>query len=103
MLWVKQKTAPKRRNWPGAEASPESESGARRNGGTPGTWEALQPPTELVMGRSRKTVLACCGVPPVARSEESARGRYSQAKETKCGGKGCRESEQSVVAMKAGN
>ena len=103
MLWVKQKAEPKRRNWPGAEASPESESGARSNGGTPGTWEALQPPIEIVMGRSRKTVLACHDVSRVARSEQSARGRYRQAKETKRGAKGCRESEQSVVAMKAGN
>jgi len=103
MLWVKQKAEPKRCNWPGAEASPESESGARWNGGAPGTWEALQPPTEIVVGHSRKSVLAWHGVSPVARSEESTRGRYRQAKETKCGGMGCRASEQSVVAVKAGN
>ncbi len=103
MLWVKQKAEPKRCKWPGAEASPESESGARWNGGTPGTWEALQPPTEIVVGHSRKSVPACRGVPPAARSEESAHGRYHQAKETKRGGKGCRESEQPIVAVKAGN
>jgi hypothetical protein len=36
-------------------------------------------------------------------SEEAANGRYCQAKETKHGGKGGRESEQRTVAMNAGN
>jgi hypothetical protein len=71
--------------------------------GTPGTWEALLPPPEDVRGRSRKTAQACRGGAARGGSEPTARGRYCQAKETKRGGRGCRESEQREVARKAGN
>jgi hypothetical protein len=37
------------------------------------------------------------------RNEQQALGRYRQAKATKHGGRDDRESEQFVVAMKAGN
>jgi hypothetical protein len=59
MHWVTQRAEPTRRKRPGVEVSAESESGARWNWGMPGTWEALLPPPEIVMGRSRKTVQVC--------------------------------------------
>lgn len=37
------------------------------------------------------------------RDEQPSTGRYCQAKETKCGRRGGRKSEQLVVAMRAGN
>ena len=74
-------------------------------GGPPGTWEALPFPPENVVGEATTQITPAQGggADLPGRDEQPSTGWYRQAKATKRGGRKGRDSEQPVVAEKAGN
>ncbi len=70
-----------------------------------GTWEPLSSPSEIGFGRQPDRNLSRPLVAALGHqgSELMSARRYRQAKETKCGGMGGRESENFIVPPKRGN
>src|SRR5512135_2749506 len=72
--------------------------------GSPGTWEAPPPPRHLPAGGYRVTnSRPAAGAPGGHGNETRVRPWYRQAKVTKRGGTGGRESERLILPMTRGN
>jgi hypothetical protein len=84
--------------------TPGSENMANGHEGSPGTWETLPSPSECRLEtrltNSRKIPDPASGA---GGDERRTHRWYRQAKTTKCGEKGGRESECLIVPLKRGN
>ena len=85
--------------------TPGSESRANDHEGSPGTWETLPSPSSTAGRRYRLTNSRLIRGPASGADGDERRTQrwYRQAKETKRGEKGGRESERLIVPMKRGN
>ncbi|MDB5351303.1 MAG: hypothetical protein JWN86_2550 [Planctomycetota bacterium] len=71
--------------------------------GSPGTWEAPSPPRQIPAGGRVTNSRLVAGAPGGHGSETRVRPWYRQAKATRRGGMGGRESERFIVPMTRGN
>ena len=96
-------TASARRNGLACPVPPGSKNRAKAHEGSPGTWEPRPPPSTSPAREPEHQSPRAHGRASRPLGANRAQGWYRQAKATKCGERGGRESERLIVPLRPGN